>query len=186
MNQSLLLTRRAAIRMASIFGVLLSSNAVFEFFGGRPWAELVKKITGFYSFKEDAAILGIEYLNSAPEEADMYKIVDLICPSDSAKYRQLAHANSHETHAIIVGWQREDFEQGRIVNVSGWLLSETEARVCALTALTGSFPKKGCGPPGALLLHHPVQVHGGIRGLSDTPSSAPVVQGVVQGLCSHS
>jgi hypothetical protein len=141
-NQSLLLTRRAVIRMASTFGVLLCSNGVFGVFGGRPSAGLVKKISDFYSFKEDAAILGIEYLNSAPEEADLYKIVDLICPNNSAKYVQLAHANSHQAHAIIVGWQREDFELGRIVNVAGWLLSETEARICALTALTRSFPER--------------------------------------------
>jgi hypothetical protein len=141
-NQSLLLTRRAAIRMASIFGILLPSNGVFEFFDDRPWAELVKEITGFYSYKEDAAVLGIEYLNSALEDVDMYKIVDLICPNDSVRYRQLAHANSHEARAIILEWQREDFEHGRIVNVAGWLLSETEARVCALIALTvGSFSK---------------------------------------------
>jgi hypothetical protein len=141
-NQSLLLTRRAAIRMASIFGVVVSSNRVFELFRSQPSTELVKKITGFYSYKEDAAIIGIEYLNSAPEEADMYKIGDLICPNDSARFRQLAHANSHEARAIILEWQREDFEHGRIVNVAGWLLSETEARVCALIALTvGSFSK---------------------------------------------
>ena len=135
----MLLTRRAAIRMAAIIGVFSSSDWVFEFVGSRARAELVKKITGFYSHKEDAAIIGVEYLRSALEEVDMHKLIDLICPSDSNKYRQLADANSDEAHTIIVGWQREDFEHGRIVNVSGWLLSETEARACALTALT--FPK---------------------------------------------
>jgi hypothetical protein len=120
--------------MAAISGIFLSNNWVFEFFGSRPRPELVKKITGFYSHKEDAAIIGVEYLNSALEEVDMHKIINLIL-SDSDKYRQLADANSDEAHALIVGWQREDFEHGRIVNVSGWLLSETEARVCALTAL---------------------------------------------------
>jgi len=129
-----LLTRRAAIHM--LIGVFFSGNSVFDFFGSRAKAGLVRKITGFYSHKEDAAIIGVKYLNSAFEEVDIHKVVDLICPSDSDKYRQLADANSDEVHALIVGWQREDFEYGRIVNVSGWLLSETEARVCALTALT--------------------------------------------------
>ena len=128
--------------MAAFIGVFLSRNWGFEFFGSRPRAELVKKITGFYSHKEDAAIIGIEYLNSALEEVDMHRIIELMCPSDSDKYRQLADANSDEAHAIIAGWQREDFEHGRIVNVSGWLLSETEARACALTALTVGASQK--------------------------------------------
>jgi murein L,D-transpeptidase YcbB/YkuD len=31
---------------------------------------------------------------------------------------------------------RDDFAQGRIVDVEGWMLSATEARLCALAALT--------------------------------------------------
>jgi hypothetical protein len=137
MSQNTLLTRRTAFRGAAIISMFLSSNCVFRFFRSQQQtrAELIKTITGFYSRKEDAAMIGVEYLNSALEEADMQKIMDLICPNESDRYRQLVGANSDEAHAIIVGWQREDFEHGRIVNVSGWLLSETEARVCALAAL---------------------------------------------------
>jgi len=137
-----LLTRRAAIRMAGIVSAFLFNHSVFEFAESRSRAEVIKKITGFYSHKNDAAVIGLEYLNSAPEEVDMQKLIHLICPSDSDKYRQLADASSDDAHDLIVGWQREDFEHGRIANVAGWLLSETEARVCALTALAvGHFPK---------------------------------------------
>jgi hypothetical protein len=31
--------------------------------------------------------------------------------------------------------QQRDFEHGRTVDVAGWQLSETEARLCALTTL---------------------------------------------------
>jgi hypothetical protein len=53
----------------------------------------------------------------------------------------LAHANSHEAHGIIVRWQHEDFEQGRIVNVSGWLLSETKPVYVRSLLLRGIFEK---------------------------------------------
>lgn len=33
---------------------------------------------------------------------------------------------------------REDFERGRAVQLEGWILSRTEAEICALTLLTGS------------------------------------------------
>jgi hypothetical protein len=33
---------------------------------------------------------------------------------------------------------KQDFEAGRTVSVQGWVLSETEARVCAMTCIQGS------------------------------------------------
>ena len=137
-SQNILLTRRAAT--AAITGVFFSSNWSFEFFGCRRRAELLRKITDFYSHKGDAAILGVEFLNSALEDLDIDKTLNLIL-NVSDKYKQLINANCYEAHSIIDGWQREDFEHGRIVNVSGWLLSETEARICALIALMISAPK---------------------------------------------
>src|SRR5689334_14417972 len=131
-----LLTRRAAVQLIAISSIFLPSNWAFRLLSTGAEAKLIKKITDFYSHKEDAAIIGFEYLNSAPDEFDIHNMIDLICSHDAQRYKQLTEAKSDEARAIIARWQREDFESGRIVRVSGWLLSETETRVCALTALT--------------------------------------------------
>jgi hypothetical protein len=131
----MLQTRRTILRMAAILAAVLSGSGVVEFFHRQQREQVVNKVAGFYTHKEDAVIIGIEYLKSVPKEADSSTLIDLIVPCDSDRYRRISEADSKEVNAIIVEWQREDFEQGRIVNVSGWLLSETEARVCGLTAL---------------------------------------------------
>jgi hypothetical protein len=38
--------------------------------------------------------------------------------------------------ALVRAVQR-DFEQGRVVQVQGWILSQTEAELCAISLLTG-------------------------------------------------
>ena len=134
MSHTLLLSRRAALHIAAVLpAAILFGHCVLDF---RPRTEVVKKIAGFYAHKKDAAIVGAEYLNSVPTDADAQKLIALIVPSGSDRFRRLSDAYSEEVHGIIVGWLREDFELGRVVKVSGWLLSETEARLCALTALT--------------------------------------------------
>jgi len=127
-----------AVRMAAILGGFIFCDGASEFFysADRPRAELAEKIIGFYRHKEDAAIVGIGYLKSVREEVDVRSLIDLICPRNSDRYRTLTQASSDEARDIFVAWQCEDFEHGRIVNVSGWLLSETEVRACALIAVT--------------------------------------------------
>jgi hypothetical protein len=146
-SENILLTRRTVIRLAAVVGAFPSGEWLFGFFANPSRDGLAKKIGEFYAHKEDAAIIGGEYLKSTVEEFNINKLTELICPTGSYKNKQLASANSNEAHDIIVGWQREDFEHGRIVNVAGWLLSETEARVCALTTLTIAASVKSNASP---------------------------------------
>ena len=50
-----------------------------------------------------------------------------------------AIGSRHEPDAIraLVRAVREDFERGRTVQLEGWILSRTEAEICALTLLDG-------------------------------------------------
>ena len=89
-------------------------------------------------FHSTAAIAGISYLKSTPSEANIEVLAQLICPPWSARYMQLAAAATNEVSGIVAEWQREDFEHEHIASVSGWLLSKTEARICALAALMGT------------------------------------------------
>jgi hypothetical protein len=99
-------------------------------------ADIVGKLSGYYTNIEDAARIGLKYLSARPEEASIATIVELICPSDSEAFAQLMGADENGAREVVAKWQRDDFRYGRIANVSGWQLSETEARLCALAALT--------------------------------------------------
>ena len=44
-------------------------------------------------------------------------------------------ADTNTIHATLDEYIRDDFEQGRIVILNGWILSQTEARQCAFFAM---------------------------------------------------
>jgi hypothetical protein len=77
--------------------------------------------------------IGDHYRSRIPAENKKDKLVELILTDDAGK----KNASSDDT--ALYNWieqkVREDFKEGRIVVVDGWILSETEARQCALLSL---------------------------------------------------
>ena len=96
---------------------------------------LASKLVNVFQDKESAAAVGREYLRIAPVEADALKLIELICAGRPERYAELNRAGMGKVRSILLHQQREDFDKGGIVNVKGWILSETEARLCALAAL---------------------------------------------------
>ena len=94
---------------------------------------LPAKLATFFVHKDSAAVLGLEYLRSRPKEADAQVLVDLI--SGPLERVELTEAGLETVRELLRIQQRQDFERGRVVRVQGWILSETEARLCALAAL---------------------------------------------------
>jgi hypothetical protein len=48
---------------------------------------------------------------------------------------EFAETGMKKGREILLQQIREDFEQERTMNFGGWILSQAEARLCALTAL---------------------------------------------------
>jgi hypothetical protein len=78
--------------------------------------------------RASAARIGEAYLEDHPEEAQPALLARLLREAGLEE----APGPTSRARARI----REDFERGRTVQVDGWVLSRTEARLCALTALT--------------------------------------------------
>lgn len=72
--------------------------------------------------RESARAIGLAYLAVAPEEKSAERL-----------RQQLGHLTDATTMAEQV---RNDFATGRIVVIDSWALSITEARACALIALS--------------------------------------------------
>jgi hypothetical protein len=96
--------------------------------------ELPRRLAGLFTHKKSAAIIGTEYLRRAPEEADIRRLAESICPG-AARRAQLALAGDIRLRQWVRARQTKDFEEGRRVRIDGWILSVTEARLCALVAL---------------------------------------------------
>lgn len=74
--------------------------------------------------------IGLEYLSAFPAEADRAVLLSSLDPQRMSE--------SLEAPALRAWFRRliqSDFEQMRVVELRGWVLSVTEARVCALMSV---------------------------------------------------
>jgi hypothetical protein len=130
-----ILTRRGFLRMTCAIVAMLPTRLPDLFAGtaGSPGRDrLAAKLDGFFHDKDSARAVGREYLRIAPVEADTLKLTELICAGRPERYAELSYASTVKLRRMLLHQQREDFDKGRIVNVKGWILSQTEARLCAL------------------------------------------------------
>ena len=90
-------------------------------------------VAGYFGYRVDAArAAGTAYLKQLGS--------DTTAPSILAATRGTTTmiegaANRREAIEMLVAAVREDFRAGRSVQVEGWILSRTEAELCALTLL---------------------------------------------------
>lgn len=93
-------------------------------------------LLGVLACRESAARVGIQYLAQHPQDADAGKILDefLSVAPDVREALQLGPA--HSVHRALFLQYQDDYTCGRTVSIDGWILSATEARICALAALT--------------------------------------------------
>ena len=96
---------------------------------------LTTSLATFFSHKESAKFIGLEYLRHVPEEADVQRLVGLLCSGQGDRQSEFIHATPGKLRELLLLQQRQDFKHGRIANVKGWILSETEVRLCAMAAL---------------------------------------------------
>ena len=98
-------------------------------------ATLATTLADFLDDKTSARIVGIEYLRHYPTENDADWLADEIFLVDLDRRTEFLRVGEAERKEIINHLIREDFKRGRIVQVRGWMLSQTEVRLCAITAL---------------------------------------------------
>jgi hypothetical protein len=96
---------------------------------------LVSNLKLFFTRGESARVVGREYLRDRSGEADIRLAVDLIYGPQAEWGLAWREAGFSEFRKLIRGQIRRDFDEGRTVKVQGWILSKTEARLCALVYL---------------------------------------------------
>ena len=127
------LTRRDFLRLLASLGVVLAIRPLgaLSMLGRTAGREsLGTRLRRLFRSPASASAIGRAYLQSAPQDADERRLLRLIC----APGRPWRTADTKQLRLLIAQQQTEDFKQGRVVQVRGWVLSETEARLCALAA----------------------------------------------------
>jgi hypothetical protein len=131
-------TRRRFLFVALGAGVplglapLRTWNVVVAFERSEPAVRLARLLTP----RDGARAIGTEYLRTLPgPPASAAALADAIALALPAGHRALATAGDAELRELLAEQSAADFGDGRTVRLRGWILSETEARLCALAAL---------------------------------------------------
>ncbi len=128
------LRRRSFIVMASL-GLFLpfvfkSISAMAGYPAGH-FARAIyrRRILALFDDVGAAQVMGRQYLDSYPDEADGDRILGEMV-NDAGRARPIRGLED-----MIARARERDFRRGDTVIIDGWVLARTEARVCALTIL---------------------------------------------------
>jgi hypothetical protein len=132
-----LLLSLGALALIAPFGRL------FDWVGPRHWP--ASWVVGFFRHPNNAKVVGLAYLQQLPEERDPNVLLDRIFEGVTDRRSVLTAAGTGRRRAILLEQTRDDFAMGRTVKIDGWILSLTEARLCALVALTDRAEYGGLG-----------------------------------------
>jgi hypothetical protein len=125
---SLRLTRRGFLAGLAA-GVVGAAVGLRLYWSGARTPVGAERLASTLSHTDSAVRLGRRYLEGAPEEANAGRLIALIGTQPAGGESDAALRERLQTCI------RQDFIDGTTVAVDGWLLSLTEARLCALVSL---------------------------------------------------
>ena len=114
--------RRQFLHHTLILGASVYTGLCVRSFHPDHWAA---ELTHFFRHPNSARHVGQAYLRLNPEEADLSHLLEILG----------ANTAQPPLRPMLLAQLRQDFEAGRMVNVQGWMLAQTEARLCAVAAL---------------------------------------------------
>jgi len=103
-----------------------------------PLTRAATRLARLFPRGQSAHRIGRLYLRQAPSEDDAPALVHLIVASLSVPLDALHRLDDGAMRELIERRVRQDFADGRTASVDGWVLSVTEARLCAVAALAGA------------------------------------------------
>jgi hypothetical protein len=124
-----------------LVGALLAAGAALVPL--RPWRVLVEleprapaaRLPRLLRDPVAARAIGAEYLRTRPGEATAAALVDAMAQSLPGGRSVLTSASDRALRSLLAERSRADFTEGKTVILRRWILSETEARLCALASI---------------------------------------------------
>ncbi|MGH3034538.1 MAG: hypothetical protein ACRDON_08280 [Gaiellaceae bacterium] len=96
-----------------------------------------ERLAGLLNHEESARIVGREYLRLVPAEASRGVLTSRVVERLPGGFRTMDAVSDDRLRELLLRSTLEDFEEERIVELRGWVLSRTEARLCGLAAWRG-------------------------------------------------
>jgi hypothetical protein len=125
------LTRRFILAAAAL-GASFSSRLAVSLISTE-WSDgAAMRLRALLPAPASAREIGRIYLAQYPEERGIGTLTRLILSSMSPASAEVAALDPQALPAMVTARVRADFEKGFTVEIGGWILSRTEARVSAL------------------------------------------------------
>lgn len=125
--------RRLILRLAASTAIIAATPAIWAGparAGAGCGADVASRLAALIPHADSAARIGGRYLALTPAEADRGLLVASILGRE--EHEAVGDA---VLRRVISDSRQRDFIDGNTVSVDGWVLSRTEARLCALVAL---------------------------------------------------
>lgn len=96
-----------------------------------------QRLAGLLAHTESARVVGREYLRAIPAEGSRAALTTRIAARLPGGLETVETASDRRLRELLLRATLADFEHERTVLLDGWVLSQTEARLCALAAMAG-------------------------------------------------
>lgn len=131
------MSRRTFLIAAAGLGVSLAWRSV----GSWPFLPVSsspsQRLAGLLTHAESARVVGREYLRTIPAEGSRAVLTTRIAARLPGGLETVETASDRRLRELLLRATLADFEHERTVVLDGWVLSQTEARLCALAAMAG-------------------------------------------------
>ena len=127
MSRDRAFTRRRFLVLGGLAAAAVAGAGGVKLRGGEPRALTAR--VGRALNSEPVRAVGRVYLDVRGDEDDEDTLVELLV--SRPEWRRVK--TDADVRGALVQSSESDFVAGRVVNVGGWFLSESEARVCALS-----------------------------------------------------
>jgi len=131
---SLRVSRRTVLA-ALAAGIVGAAIGLRRYWPGGDVTRDARRLAALLRHPDSAAWLGRFYLEVNPREADAALLVTLIGAARGPALPPASPSTDEALRADLEERIRNDFIYSNTVEVDGWLLSLTEARLCALVSL---------------------------------------------------
>ncbi len=114
-------------RRAFLLGFSAAAGGVLLQLGGCGGGTSIEVVQ---ALPPESVAIGKLYLKTRGDERA--RLGELLFAGD--RWSGVKARSGEQVQTLIAEQVREDFQQGRVVTLDGWVLSETEGRLCALLA----------------------------------------------------
>ena len=129
--------RRTFLLAATASGLSVAWRAFGHWPFAQPPASGGERLAAILAHEESARAVGREYLRTVPAEGSLELLTARVVERLPGGFRTVAAESDRRLRELLLRATTEDFRDLRTVEVQGWVLAQTEARLCALAALHG-------------------------------------------------